>query len=77
MLKYVRISILSIFCLISGRSIPEDYLLDTQKIITISINDSTAYKRLSYLCDTFGPRLSGSRNLEKALDWIISEMKAD
>ena len=77
MLKYVRISIVSIFCLISGRSIPEDYLLDTQKIITISINDSTAYKRLSYLCDTFGPRLSGSRNLEKALDWIISEMKAD
>ena len=41
------------------------------------MSDSTAFNRLSYLCDTFGPRLSGSKNLEDAIDWIIGEMKYD
>ncbi|SVA63614.1 uncharacterized protein METZ01_LOCUS116468 [marine metagenome] len=51
--------------------------MDSQNIINAAMNDSTAYERLAYLCDTFGPRLSGSSNLEKALDWIISEMRLD
>ncbi len=48
----------------------------TDIIETIS-NDSTAYKRLEYLCYNFGPRLSGSKNLEKSINWIIKEMKND
>jgi len=39
--------------------------------------DSSAYDRLAYLCDTFGPRLSGSENLAKALQWVLKEMKSD
>ena len=77
MSKYVWLTTLLIFCHINGQSVLNKYYDDSQKIITAAMNDSTAYRRLSYLCDTFGPRLSGSRNLEKALDWIISEMKAD
>ena len=34
-------------------------------------------ERLSYMCDTFGPRLSGSTNLEEAIDWIAAEMELD
>ena len=77
MSKYIWLTTLLIFCHINGQSVLNKYYDDSQKIITAAMNDSTAYHRLSYLCDTFGPRLSGSRNLEKALDWIISEMKAD
>ena len=29
------------------------------------------------LCYRFGPRLSGSQNLEIALDWILEEMEKD
>ena len=76
-LKNFWVTALSISCLINGRSIPEEFLMDSQKIITAAMKDSTAYERLAYLCDTFGPRLSGSSNLEKALDWIISEMRSD
>ena len=36
-----------------------------------------AYQRLARLCDTFGPRFSGSTNLEAAIDWILVEMKKD
>jgi len=29
------------------------------------------------LCDTFGPRFTGSDNLERAIDWCLAEMKRD
>lgn len=76
-LKNIWVTLLLISCLINGRSKPEEFLMDSQNIINAAMNDSTAYERLAYLCDTFGPRLSGSSNLEKALDWIISEMRLD
>jgi carboxypeptidase Q len=47
------------------------------KIISKSLTDSTAYNRLGYMCDTFGPRLSGSKNLENAIKWILKEMNSD
>ena len=74
-LKNIWVTLLLISCLINGRSKPEEFLMDSQNIINAAMNDSTAYERLAYLCDTFGPRLSGSSNLEKALDWIIAEMR--
>ena len=76
-LKNIWVTLLLISCLINGRSKPEEFLMDSQNIINAAMDDSTAYERLAYLCDTFGPRLSGSSNLEKALDWIISEMRSD
>ncbi|MFQ6603972.1 MAG: M28 family metallopeptidase [Fidelibacterota bacterium] len=39
--------------------------------------DSTGFARLATLCDTFGHRLSGSQNLEAAIDWVVREMKKD
>lgn len=47
------------------------------RIIATSLKDSLAYERLAELCDTFGPRLSGSENLERAIDWCLAKMKAD
>jgi carboxypeptidase Q len=46
-------------------------------IINRSMADSQGYDRLGEMLDTFGPRLSGSTNLEKTLEWIKSEMKKD
>ncbi len=36
-----------------------------------------AWQRLAYLGDTFGPRLSGSPNLDAAIKWAVDEMKRD
>ena len=36
-----------------------------------------AWNRLAELTDTFGPRLSGSDNLERAIAWAAAEMKKD
>ena len=46
-------------------------------IINRAIADSQGYNRLGEMLDTFGPRLSGSSNLEKTLEWIIDEMNSD
>lgn len=48
-----------------------------EKLIETALMDSSGFGRLAELCDTFGPRFSGTDNLEKALDWILEEMKAD
>lgn len=67
-------------CLLShimANTIITEYKPIADKIIRTLETDSTGYDRLSYLCDMFGPRLSGSKNLEKAIDWIIKEMKMD
>lgn len=53
------------------------YLEIAQRIIKEANKDSLSYERLSILCDSFGHRLSGSEGLEKAIDWIYSEMKKD
>ena len=62
---------------ISANDIKMEYDSVAEKIIRSLDTDSLAYKRLAYLCDMFGTRLSGSKNLEKAIDWIIKEMKND
>jgi carboxypeptidase Q len=50
---------------------------DVDRIIQAAMADSAAWDRLAYLTDTFGPRFSGSKNLERAIDWIIEEMQSD
>jgi carboxypeptidase Q len=48
-----------------------------KRIIAHALKDSVAYARLQYMCDTFGSRLSGSQNLERAIDWLLQTMKTD
>jgi len=48
-----------------------------ERLIAAATGDSAAYQRLGTLVDTFGHRLSGSASLEAAIDWIMSQMKAD
>ncbi len=47
------------------------------RIIGAALVDDTAYRRLSYLTDRIGHRLSGSPQLERAVEWALAEMKRD
>lgn len=53
------------------------YRATADRIIAAALADSTAYQRLRELTDRFGPRFSGTDNLERALDWAIAEMARD
>src|SRR5262245_6809305 len=58
-------------------SVAERYRADADRLIDAALRDSSAYDRLARLTDTFGNRLSGSAALERAIDWILAEMKRD
>jgi carboxypeptidase Q len=47
------------------------------KLMEAETNSDFAYQRLAQLCDTFGPRFSGTTNLESAIDWILAQMRSD
>src|SRR5215211_2154629 len=47
------------------------------QLIQAALRDSFAYKRLARLVDSFGHRMSGSENLERAIDWTVAEMMRD
>lgn len=48
------------------------------KIIDAALADSSgAWNRLAAFVDYSGPRLSGSANLERGIDWVLAEMKKD
>lgn len=48
-----------------------------KKIIEKAMSDSSAWERLAYFCDTYGPRFCGSESLNKSLLWAEQEMKKD
>jgi len=53
------------------------YQAAVNRIVTEAQKDSTAWRRMAELTDTFGPRLAGSDALEHALDWVLARMKDD
>ena len=53
------------------------YRADADRLIDAALADSAAWTKLARLTDGFGPRLSGSRALEDAIDWILAEMKRE
>lgn len=62
---------------IQEHSIVDKYSEIANRIIDYSKSDTTARHRLDFMCDVFGPRLSGSKNLENTLVWMLDEMKKD
>jgi carboxypeptidase Q len=60
-----------------SQTVVQQYSRHAADIIKAARSDSSMYKRLQYLCDTFGSRLSGTPALERALDWILSELTHD
>ncbi|HEX5600966.1 MAG TPA: M28 family metallopeptidase [Pyrinomonadaceae bacterium] len=53
------------------------YRAAAARIIGAALTSDRAYSRLAHLTDHIGNRLSGSQNLERAIEWAISEMKRD
>jgi carboxypeptidase Q len=55
----------------------DEYRGRAARVIGAALTDDTAYRRLAWLTDRIGHRLSGSAALERAVAWSLSEMKRD
>jgi len=53
------------------------YRAAAARIIGAALTSDRAYSRLAHLTDHIGNRLSGSQNLERAVEWAMGEMKRD
>ena len=75
---FVALSLVaSPLCAQAKTPLADKYRPTADRMIAAALADSSAWNRLAELTDRFGPRLSGSPSLEKAIDWIIAEMKKD
>jgi carboxypeptidase Q len=50
---------------------------DISHVISLALDSDLGFNRLTHLGDYFGPRLSGSKQLEDAIDWAVTEMTND
>jgi carboxypeptidase Q len=55
----------------------DPYRANAEKLIAAAQADQFAWDRLAELTDTFGQRLSGSDNLNRAIAWAVETMKND
>ena len=49
----------------------------SRRLIEAALASDIGYRRLGWLCDRIGARLSGSRALDAAILWAVSELKSD
>jgi carboxypeptidase Q len=54
-----------------------EYTVAATRLIDAALRDSTAYLRVGTITDQFGPRFSGTPQLEAAIDWILARMRED
>jgi carboxypeptidase Q len=55
----------------------EEYRERAGRIIGAALTSDVAYRRLAWLTDRIGNRLSGSESLTRAVEWAAAEMKRD
>jgi carboxypeptidase Q len=73
----IALTLLSANFILSKDGNSVDILLSNLKRLNEHIQEKNeAWNTLAELCDNFGPRLSGSENLEKAIDWLEQKLRS-
>jgi carboxypeptidase Q len=55
----------------------DQYRESARRIVAAETSDGFAWRRLAALTDTFGSRLSGTPQLDRAIAWAVAEMSRD
>jgi len=74
-MKRLLVIFIVLSSLIFPGEISDQYKSVAERIVQASLNNDAGFERVAELCDTFGPRFTGSQNLENAIDWILEQME--
>ncbi len=58
-------------------NLAEAYQTPAARLIDAALADEGGWRKLQYWCDRIGPRLAGSANLSRAIEWSAAEMKRE
>ncbi len=72
-LKTSLIAALTVFSATASLAQTDSAML--KKIYTEALTNGKSYSNLEYLCNTIGPRLSGSPQAQQAVEWVFKAMK--
>ncbi|MEZ5332059.1 MAG: M20/M25/M40 family metallo-hydrolase [Thermoanaerobaculia bacterium] len=61
----------------AGQSLADIYRDEASRILGAALTDVDGWDKLDYLTTEIGHRLSGSPELEEAIDWAVSSMEAE
>lgn len=77
MVRSLAVIFLATTCLWAADSIDisQQYGATSEKLMAAALGDNDGLRRLEYLCDRIGNRLSGSASLERAIVWSANEMR--
>jgi carboxypeptidase Q len=73
-MKFIYFLIVSFFLTITGVNAQDSLMI--RKIYDEALVDGKCYSNLHYLCKNIGPRLSGSANAQKAVEWSKKLMES-
>jgi carboxypeptidase Q len=77
-LALIAVPVFRVLPLAAQQPLAEQYRKVANRIIDAALADSNvAWNRMAALVDYSGPRLAGSANLERSIDWMLAEMKKD
>lgn len=57
--------------------LPQTLVEGAQKLLKAALDDAGGWRKLEYVCDRIGHRLSGSEGMRRSIDWAAAEMKRD
>jgi carboxypeptidase Q len=76
-MHYLRLTVVACLTIpvAAAQSTADTYRDPAGRLIGAAAVDEDGWRRLSYLCDRIGHRLSGSESLTRAIQWAAGEMK--
>lgn len=68
---------LSLTAALGAQTLTDQYREPAARLIGAALTDQDGWKKLEFLCDRIGHRLSGSPQLEEAISWASAEMRRE
>jgi carboxypeptidase Q len=62
--------------LVAGAALAQDQQQNKERLMAAALNSPHAYETLAHLTDSIGPRLSGSKNAARSVQWTVERLRS-